>query len=91
MSNLITMTQSPTSMENLLCAMNNLMSTNSKSSSNMGIVEEESSFSQLGAGKILKKDLIKIAKKNNVNLKTRDGKMKTKEQLLKSLKRKKLI
>ena len=91
MSNLITMTQSPTSMENLLSAMNNLMTTNSKSSSNMGIVEEESSFSQLGAGKILKKDLIKIAKKNNVNLKTRDGKMKTKEQLLKSLKRKKLI
>ena len=91
MSNLITMTQSPTSMENLLSAMNNLMTTNSKSSSNMGIVEEESSFSQLGAGKILKKDLIKIAKKNNVNLKTRDGKMKTKEQLFKSLKRKKLI
>lgn len=38
-----------------------------------------------------KVDLEKIAKKNEVSLKTRDGKIKTKEQLFDSLKRKKLI
>ena len=39
----------------------------------------------------LKTDLEKIAKKNDVSLKTRDGKLKTKEQLFNSLKRKNLI
>jgi len=39
----------------------------------------------------LKTDLEKIAKKHNVSLKTRDGKIKTKEQLFNSLKRKSLI
>lgn len=39
-----------------------------------------------------KKDkLVKIAKKHDVCLKTRDGKVKTKEQLFNSLKRKKII
>ena len=38
-----------------------------------------------------KDDLIKIAKKNDISLKTRDGKLKTKEQLFNSLKRKELI
>lgn len=38
-----------------------------------------------------KVDLEKIAKKNEVSLKTRDGKIKTKEQLFDSLKRKKII
>lgn len=36
-------------------------------------------------------DLEKIAKKHDVSLKSRDGKVKTKEQLFNSLKRKKLI
>jgi len=39
----------------------------------------------------LKTDLEKIAKKHDVSLKARDGKIKTKEQLFNSLKRKKLI
>ena len=39
----------------------------------------------------LKTDLEKIAKKHDVSLKTRDGKIKTKEQLFNSLKRKSLI
>ena len=39
----------------------------------------------------LKPELQKIAKKNNVNLKNRDGSLKNKEQLFNSLKRKKLI
>ena len=39
----------------------------------------------------LKTDLEKIAKKHDVNLKARDGKIKTKEQLFDSLKRKKLV
>ena len=39
----------------------------------------------------LKTDLEKIAKKHDVSLKTRDGKIKTKEQLFKSLKQKKLV
>ena len=39
----------------------------------------------------LKKDLEKIAKKNDISLKMRDGKLKTKEQLFSSLKRKKLV
>ena len=39
-----------------------------------------------------KKDkLVKIAKKHDVSLKARDGKVKTKEQLFNSLKRKKII
>lgn len=39
-----------------------------------------------------KKDkLVKIAKKHEVSLKARDGKLKTKEQLFNSLKRKKII
>lgn len=38
-----------------------------------------------------KPQLEKIAKKHNVSLKARDGKVKTKEQLFKSLKRKDLI
>jgi hypothetical protein len=38
-----------------------------------------------------KEDLEKIAKKHNVSLKTKDGKLKTKEQLFKSLKRKDLL
>jgi hypothetical protein len=39
-----------------------------------------------------KKDkLVKIAKKHEVSLKARDGKVKTKEQLFNSLKRKKII
>jgi hypothetical protein len=39
-----------------------------------------------------KKDqLVKIAKKHDVSLKARDGKVKTKEQLFSSLKRKKLL
>lgn len=38
-----------------------------------------------------KKNLEKISKDNNISLKTRDGKLKTKEQLFNSLKRKKLI
>jgi hypothetical protein len=38
-----------------------------------------------------KVDLEKIAKKNEVSLKTRDGKIKTKQQLFDSLKRKKII
>lgn len=93
MNNLITLTQTPTQMQGLLASMNDLMTaTGSKS---FGIVEEESSFSQSGSGKLidkyLKKDLVKIAKQNDVSLKSRDGKMKTKEQLFKSLKRKKLV
>lgn len=39
----------------------------------------------------LKPKLEKIAKKHDVSLKSRDGKLKTKEQLFNSLKRKKLI
>ena len=39
----------------------------------------------------LKTDLEKIAKKHDVSLKMRDGKLKTKEQLFSSLKRKKLV
>lgn len=39
----------------------------------------------------LKTDLEKIAKKHDVSLKARDGKIKTKEQLFNSLKRKSLI
>jgi hypothetical protein len=39
----------------------------------------------------LKSDLEKIAKKHDIPLKGRDGKLKTKEQLFSSLKRKKLI
>jgi hypothetical protein len=38
-----------------------------------------------------KDDLEKIAKKNNISLKTKDGKIKTKEQLFNSLKRKDLL
>jgi len=38
-----------------------------------------------------KSDLVKIAKKNEVFLKTRDDKVKTKLQLFNSLKRKKLL
>ena len=38
-----------------------------------------------------KKNLEKISKENNITLKTRDGKVKTKEQLFNSLKRKKII
>ena len=39
-----------------------------------------------------KKDqLVKIAKKHDISLKARDGKVKTKEQLFNSLKRKKLL
>jgi hypothetical protein len=38
-----------------------------------------------------KPDLVKIAKKYDVSLKTKDGAVKSKEQLFKSLKRKKLI
>ena len=38
-----------------------------------------------------KVDLEKIAKKHDISLKSRDGKLKTKEQLFNSLKRKKLI
>ena len=39
-----------------------------------------------------KKDqLVKIAKRHDVSLKARDGKVKTKEQLFNSLKRKKLL
>ena len=38
-----------------------------------------------------KVDLEKIAKKNEISLKTRDGKIKTKQQLFDSLKRKKII
>ena len=38
-----------------------------------------------------KKNLEKISKDNNISLKTRDGKVKTKEQLFNSLKRKKII
>jgi hypothetical protein len=66
------------------------------------ILEEEFSSSQLSGGKKSKKkvkeidtfkksDLVKIAKKNDINLKARDGSVKTKEQLFNSLKRKKLI
>jgi hypothetical protein len=47
------------------------------------------------AGKLIdsykKMDLIKIAKKHNVSLKTKDKTLKTKLQLFNSLKRKKLI
>jgi hypothetical protein len=39
----------------------------------------------------LKTDLVKIAKKHDVSLKTKDGNLKTKEQLFDSLKRKKLV
>lgn len=39
----------------------------------------------------LKSDLEKIAKKHDISLKGRDGKLKTKEQLFSSLKRKDLI
>ena len=68
--------------------------------------EEEQSVLQEGSGKkkkqskpkkvkeidTYKKDkLVKIAKKHDVCLKTRDGKVKTKEQLFNSLKRKKII
>jgi ABC-type transporter Mla maintaining outer membrane lipid asymmetry ATPase subunit MlaF len=38
-----------------------------------------------------KSDLVKIAKMNDVSLKTKDNKVKTKLQLFNSLKRKKLI
>lgn len=38
-----------------------------------------------------KKNLEKISRDNNISLKTRDGKVKTKEQLFNSLKRKKII
>jgi hypothetical protein len=67
----------------------------------LNIIEEE--MIQYGQGKstknskkklidTLKKiDLEKIAKENNISLKTKQGKIKTKEQLFNSLKRKKLI
>jgi len=66
-------------------------------------VSSEEHFTQNGSGKpkkekkvkeidtFLKPQLVKIAKKNNVNLKNRDGSLKNKEQLFKSLKRKHLI
>lgn len=70
--------------------------------SDMPVEEESTSFELSGGkkGKLVKKklidtfkktDLVKIAKKNDVNLKLRDGSVKTKEQLFNSLKRKKLI
>ena len=65
---------------------------------NMSHVTEETSSMNMSGGKKGKKietfkktDLVKIAKKNDVSLKTRDGSVKTKEQLFNSLKRKKLI
>lgn len=68
----------------------------------LNIPEEEFGSFQLSGGKKSKKkvkeidtfkksDLVKIAKKNDVSLKARDGSVKTKEQLFNSLKRKKLI
>jgi hypothetical protein len=73
---------------------------------NIYVPSEEDIF-QFGSGKIKKKEikskkvkeidtylkpqLEKIAKKNNVNLKNRDGTIKNKQQLFNSLKRKKLI
>ena len=38
-----------------------------------------------------KEELVKIAKKHEINLKTKEKKLKTKEQLYASLKRKKLV
>lgn len=69
-------------------------------------IPSEEDYNQTGSGKTkkipkskkvkeidtyLKPDLEKIAKKNKVNLKNRDGTLKNKQQLFNSLKRKKLI
>jgi hypothetical protein len=94
-------------MNNLLSSTHELIkqpdsSTGGINMSNMPVEEESISFELSGGkkGKLLKQklidtfkktDLVKIAKKNDVSLKTRDGSVKTKEQLFNSLKRKKLI
>ena len=58
---------------------------------NGGKVKKINSKSNKLINNFKKSDLVKIAKKYNISLKTKDGAVKSKEQLFKSLKRKKLI